>query len=69
MELLDVLRNMNLAIDAKVSLLNSMKSDMKQKNVPGNTIALIWKHLAPCAEQMQVRALDIESEDNQRMPF
>ncbi|OJI90996.1 hypothetical protein ASPTUDRAFT_282705 [Aspergillus tubingensis CBS 134.48] len=68
-ELLDVLRNMNLAIDAKVSLLNSMKSDIKQKCVPENAIVPIWKHLAPCAEQTQVRALDIESEeDNQKTP-
>ncbi|PYH63236.1 uncharacterized protein BO88DRAFT_420519 [Aspergillus vadensis CBS 113365] len=67
-ELLDVLRNMNLAIDAKVSLLNSMKSDINQKCVPENAIAPIWKHLAPCAEQTQVRALDIESEDNQKTP-
>lgn len=69
-ELLDVLRNMNLTINAKVSLLNSMKSDMKQKCVPENAIAPIWKHSAPCAEQTQVRALDIESEeDNQKNAF
>ncbi|RAH61234.1 ARM repeat-containing protein [Aspergillus piperis CBS 112811] len=44
-ELLEVLRNMNLAIDAKVSLLHSMKSDIKQKNVPENAIAPIFDAL------------------------
>lgn len=44
-ELLEVLRNMNLAIDAKVSQLNSMKSDIKQKNVPENAIVPIFDAL------------------------
>ncbi|PWY81259.1 hypothetical protein BO83DRAFT_173091 [Aspergillus eucalypticola CBS 122712] len=46
-ELLDVLRNMNLAIDAKVSLLNSMKSDIKQKNVPGSDCTDLETFSAP----------------------
>ncbi|PWY81257.1 ARM repeat-containing protein [Aspergillus eucalypticola CBS 122712] len=44
-ELLASLKNLNLAIDAKVSLLNSMKSDIKQKNVPENAIAPIFDAL------------------------
>ncbi|KAE8416509.1 clasp N terminal-domain-containing protein [Aspergillus pseudocaelatus] len=44
-ELLAVLKNNNLAIDAKVSHLLSIKSDIKQKNVPDNAVDLIFESL------------------------
>ncbi|KAE8318611.1 clasp N terminal-domain-containing protein [Aspergillus transmontanensis] len=44
-ELLAVLKNNNLAIDVKVSHLLSIKSDIKQKNVPDNAVHLIFESL------------------------
>ncbi|XRM41175.1 suppressor of tub2 mutation [Aspergillus tubingensis] len=44
-ELVATLKNLNLAIDAKVSCLNSVKSDIKQKNVPESAIPSIFDAL------------------------
>ncbi|RAK82943.1 ARM repeat-containing protein [Aspergillus costaricaensis CBS 115574] len=44
-ELVATLKNLNLAIDAKVSFLNSVKSDIKQKNVPESAIPSIFDAL------------------------
>ncbi|GKZ23673.1 suppressor of tub2 mutation [Aspergillus brasiliensis] len=44
-ELVAVLKNLNLAIDAKVSFLNAVKSDIKQKNVPESAVPPIFESL------------------------
>ncbi|KAI2962331.1 hypothetical protein CBS147323_7448 [Aspergillus niger] len=44
-ELVATLKNLNLAIDAKVSFLNSVKSDIKQKNVSEGAIPPIFESL------------------------
>ena len=44
-ELVATLKNLNLAIDAKVGFLNSVKSDIKQKNVPESAIPSIFDAL------------------------
>ncbi|PYI06935.1 ARM repeat-containing protein, partial [Aspergillus sclerotiicarbonarius CBS 121057] len=44
-ELVAILKNANLAIDAKVTFLNGVKSDIKQKNVPENAVPSIFEAL------------------------
>ncbi|KAI9374949.1 clasp N terminal-domain-containing protein [Aspergillus egyptiacus] len=44
-ELLLVLKNPNLSVDAKISHLLALKSDIKQKNVPGEAVESIVKCL------------------------
>lgn len=44
-DLLAVLKNANLSIDSKVASLTSIKSDIKQKNVPEGAIAPIFESL------------------------
>jgi CLIP-associating protein 1/2 len=44
-ELLAVLKNNNLSIDAKVTHLLSLKSDIKQKNVPEGAVSTIFECL------------------------
>ncbi|OOG00830.1 hypothetical protein ASPCADRAFT_202657 [Aspergillus carbonarius ITEM 5010] len=44
-ELVAILKNTNLAIDAKVTFLNGVKSDIKQKNVPEDAVPSIFDAL------------------------
>ncbi|PWY94883.1 hypothetical protein BO94DRAFT_582264 [Aspergillus sclerotioniger CBS 115572] len=44
-ELVAILKNANLAIDAKVTFLNGVKSDIKQKNVPEDAVPSIFEAL------------------------
>lgn len=44
-ELLAALKNINLSIDAKVAHLTTVKSDIKQKNVPESAVLTIFESL------------------------
>lgn len=44
-ELLAALKNVNLSIDAKIAHLSTVKSDIKQKNVPESAVSTLFESL------------------------